>query len=183
MNISFVIAFGNCSMLTYKCSNYFASVLVIFSLHHATAFIQDLWPSIAPLENHWPSAVISGSVFISKSESEMCYARCSLSGYHQHTCHLTKGRSKNLKRKGGWQAPWTPPLSLPLSTALLKKFVFHTSQKYTNITFKLLFIVSCRALKPPEWKPQWHCAVRVSTNKKLVGFISAIPAHIRVYDQ
>lgn len=39
------------------------------------------------------------------------------------------------------------------------------------------------ALKPPGWKIQWHCGVRVASNKKLVGFISAIPAHIRVYDQ
>ncbi|XP_072186682.1 glycylpeptide N-tetradecanoyltransferase 2 isoform X2 [Excalfactoria chinensis] len=38
------------------------------------------------------------------------------------------------------------------------------------------------ALRPPGWLPQWHCGVRVSSNKKLVGFISAIPANIRVYD-
>ncbi|XP_075778557.1 glycylpeptide N-tetradecanoyltransferase 2 isoform X4 [Pelodiscus sinensis] len=38
------------------------------------------------------------------------------------------------------------------------------------------------ALRPPGWLPQWHCGVRVSSNKKLVGFISAIPAHIRIYD-
>lgn len=41
---------------------------------------------------------------------------------------------------------------------------------------------SCRALRPPGWLPQWHCGVRVSSNKKLVGFISAIPADIRIYD-
>ncbi|XP_032662233.1 glycylpeptide N-tetradecanoyltransferase 2 isoform X3 [Chelonoidis abingdonii] len=39
------------------------------------------------------------------------------------------------------------------------------------------------ALRPPGWLPQWHCGVRVSSNKKLVGFISAIPAHIRIYDR
>ncbi|OXB84700.1 UNVERIFIED_CONTAM: hypothetical protein H355_001177 [Colinus virginianus] len=38
------------------------------------------------------------------------------------------------------------------------------------------------ALRPPGWLPQWHCGVRVSSNKKLVGFISAIPANIRIYD-
>uniref|UniRef100_A0A672GA24 Glycylpeptide N-tetradecanoyltransferase n=1 Tax=Salarias fasciatus TaxID=181472 RepID=A0A672GA24_SALFA len=38
------------------------------------------------------------------------------------------------------------------------------------------------ALRPPGWLPQWHCGVRVSSNKKLVGFISAIPADIRIYD-
>uniref|UniRef100_H3DLY1 Glycylpeptide N-tetradecanoyltransferase n=1 Tax=Tetraodon nigroviridis TaxID=99883 RepID=H3DLY1_TETNG len=38
------------------------------------------------------------------------------------------------------------------------------------------------ALRPPGWLPQWHCGVRVSSNKKLVGFISAIPADVRIYD-
>ncbi|XP_061677092.1 glycylpeptide N-tetradecanoyltransferase 2 isoform X1 [Syngnathoides biaculeatus] len=38
------------------------------------------------------------------------------------------------------------------------------------------------ALRPPGWLPQWHCGVRVSSNKKLVGFISAIPADICIYD-
>ncbi|KAK6470336.1 glycylpeptide N-tetradecanoyltransferase 1-like [Huso huso] len=35
---------------------------------------------------------------------------------------------------------------------------------------------------PPGWLPQWHCGVRVLSNSKLVGFISAIPADIRIYD-
>uniref|UniRef100_A0A8C9SC98 Glycylpeptide N-tetradecanoyltransferase n=1 Tax=Scleropages formosus TaxID=113540 RepID=A0A8C9SC98_SCLFO len=38
------------------------------------------------------------------------------------------------------------------------------------------------ALRPPGWLPQWHCGVRVNSNQKLVGFISAIPAAIRIYD-
>uniref|UniRef100_A0A6I8R465 Glycylpeptide N-tetradecanoyltransferase n=1 Tax=Xenopus tropicalis TaxID=8364 RepID=A0A6I8R465_XENTR len=38
------------------------------------------------------------------------------------------------------------------------------------------------ALRPPGWLSQWHCGVRVSSNKKLVGFISAVPASIRIYD-
>uniref|UniRef100_A0AAY4CM71 Glycylpeptide N-tetradecanoyltransferase n=1 Tax=Denticeps clupeoides TaxID=299321 RepID=A0AAY4CM71_9TELE len=38
------------------------------------------------------------------------------------------------------------------------------------------------ALRPPGWLPQWHCGVRVDSNQKLVGFISAIPANIRIYD-
>ncbi|XP_077475303.1 glycylpeptide N-tetradecanoyltransferase 1-like isoform X2 [Stigmatopora argus] len=38
------------------------------------------------------------------------------------------------------------------------------------------------ALRPPGWLPQWHCGVRVKSNQKLVGFISAIPATIRIYD-
>ena len=48
-----------------------------------------------------------------------------------------------------------------------------------HIHFDFVF----RALKPPGWKMPWHCGVRVASNKKLVGFISAIPAHIKVYDK
>mmetsp|Transcript_25415 Transcript_25415/g.60438 ORF Transcript_25415/g.60438 Transcript_25415/m.60438 type:complete len:403 (-) Transcript_25415:339-1547(-) len=36
------------------------------------------------------------------------------------------------------------------------------------------------ALQPPGYRKEWHIGVRVSTNKKLVGFITAIPATIRV---
>ncbi|XP_041478649.1 glycylpeptide N-tetradecanoyltransferase 2-like [Lytechinus variegatus] len=36
------------------------------------------------------------------------------------------------------------------------------------------------ALTPPGWLRDWHCTVRVNTNKKLVGFISAVPARIKV---
>lgn len=39
------------------------------------------------------------------------------------------------------------------------------------------------ALRPPGWKMTWHCGVRVASNKKLVGFISAVPAHIKIYDK
>ncbi|KAK2512532.1 hypothetical protein Q9233_016192 [Columba guinea] len=39
-----------------------------------------------------------------------------------------------------------------------------------------------KALRPPGWLPQWHCGVRVVSSKKLVGFISAIPATIHIYD-
>ena len=39
------------------------------------------------------------------------------------------------------------------------------------------------ALLAPGWKKVWHCGVRVSSNRKLVGFISAIPALIKVKEQ
>uniref|UniRef100_A0A5S6QMY2 Glycylpeptide N-tetradecanoyltransferase n=1 Tax=Trichuris muris TaxID=70415 RepID=A0A5S6QMY2_TRIMR len=39
------------------------------------------------------------------------------------------------------------------------------------------------ALRPPGWQPDWFIGVRVSKTKKLVGFISAIPATIRVYNR
>ncbi|XP_063076778.1 glycylpeptide N-tetradecanoyltransferase 1b [Engraulis encrasicolus] len=38
------------------------------------------------------------------------------------------------------------------------------------------------ALCPPGWQCQWHCGVRVNSNRKLVGFISAIPCTVRTYD-
>nr|CAG4651783.1 EOG090X055U [Triops cancriformis] len=37
------------------------------------------------------------------------------------------------------------------------------------------------ALKPPGWLTSWHCGVRVEKSKKLVGFISAVPATVRIY--
>jgi len=38
------------------------------------------------------------------------------------------------------------------------------------------------ALMPPGYKKQWHLAVRVKSNKKLVACITAIPAKIRVHE-
>lgn len=37
------------------------------------------------------------------------------------------------------------------------------------------------ALRPPGWRPEWACGVRVSSNKKLVAFISAIPATVEIH--
>jgi len=39
------------------------------------------------------------------------------------------------------------------------------------------------ALKPPGFKKEWHLGVRISANKKLVGFITAIPVSIHVYNK
>ncbi|KAH9520312.1 Glycylpeptide N-tetradecanoyltransferase 2 [Bulinus truncatus] len=39
------------------------------------------------------------------------------------------------------------------------------------------------ALQPPGWLRDWHCGVRVNKSKKLVGFISGVPAHIKIYDK
>lgn len=38
------------------------------------------------------------------------------------------------------------------------------------------------ALQPPGWTADWHCGVRVVKSNKLVGFISAVPATIRIYN-
>jgi glycylpeptide N-tetradecanoyltransferase len=37
-----------------------------------------------------------------------------------------------------------------------------------------------RALKPPGYHKEWHIGVRVSSNKKLVAFISGVPVTLRV---
>ena len=39
---------------------------------------------------------------------------------------------------------------------------------------------SFRALKPPGYHKEWHIGVRVSSNKKLVAFISGVPMSLRV---
>ncbi|KRY51777.1 Glycylpeptide N-tetradecanoyltransferase 2, partial [Trichinella britovi] len=39
------------------------------------------------------------------------------------------------------------------------------------------------ALKPPGWQSDWHIGVRAKRSKKLIGFISAIPAMIRIYNR
>lgn len=36
------------------------------------------------------------------------------------------------------------------------------------------------ALQPPGWKPSWYAGVRVTGSGKLVGFISAVPALIKI---
>jgi len=38
------------------------------------------------------------------------------------------------------------------------------------------------ALKPPGFLPIWHIGVRVTKNKKLVGFITGVPADMHVYN-
>ncbi len=37
-----------------------------------------------------------------------------------------------------------------------------------------------RALTPPGYYKEWHVGVRVSSNKKLVAFISGVPLVLRV---
>lgn len=39
------------------------------------------------------------------------------------------------------------------------------------------------ALMPPGWDPSWHVGVRVKNSRKLVAFITAVPAFISVYKQ
>lgn len=39
------------------------------------------------------------------------------------------------------------------------------------------------ALQPIGWRKDWHCGVRVTKSGRLVGFISAVPAQLRIYEQ
>lgn len=39
------------------------------------------------------------------------------------------------------------------------------------------------SLQPPGWKQDWHVGVRVVKSGRLVGFISAIPSHLKSYDR
>ena len=45
------------------------------------------------------------------------------------------------------------------------------------------FIPAHRALIPPGFHKDWHVAVRVASSKKLVGFVAAVPIHVRVRDK
>lgn len=44
-------------------------------------------------------------------------------------------------------------------------------------------LIDNRALQPPGWLKEWHVGVRVIKSNKLVGFISAIPALLKVYNK
>lgn len=39
------------------------------------------------------------------------------------------------------------------------------------------------ALQPPGWKRDWHIAIRVAKTKRLVAFISGVPASMKVNDK
>lgn len=55
-------------------------------------------------------------------------------------------------------------------------FVFH--ERITG-RFDWLF----RALCAPGWIRKWHAAVRVTKSRKMVGFISAVPIRMKVYER
>jgi hypothetical protein len=48
--------------------------------------------------------------------------------------------------------------------------------------FYYILINEIRALMPSGWNAGWHCGVRAS-GSKLLAFIAAIPALIRIYDK
>lgn len=57
---------------------------------------------------------------------------------------------------------------------------------FLTFIFKVQFLyclINNRALQPPGWLKEWHVGVRVIKSNKLVGFISAIPALLKVYNK
>ena len=75
---------------------------------------------------------------------------------------------------------------ITLQTSFFGEYNMSYTYLYLQVQYLMfnIYDVFCnRALKPPGWKEQWHCGVRVASNKKLVGFISAIPAHVRIYNK
>ncbi|MCL4133455.1 UNVERIFIED_CONTAM: hypothetical protein GTU68_002425 [Idotea baltica] len=54
---------------------------------------------------------------------------------------------------------------------------------FDSITAKSSFGGPDWALMPPGWKREWHAGVRVAKNNRLMGFISAVPASIRIYSK
>jgi hypothetical protein len=74
------------------------------------------------------------------------------------------------------------------------KMTMHRSDSSTalsscnGILFLVLWIsitdfMLLRALMPPGYHKEWHIGVRVSSNKKLVAFISGVPLTLRVREQ
>ncbi|KAG9337603.1 hypothetical protein JZ751_028455 [Albula glossodonta] len=74
------------------------------------------------------------------------------------------------------------PYSLPQGFSWDALDLGNPAVKAKDVSETLVKVKLCVALRPPGWLPQWHCGVRVNSNQKLVGFISAIPANIRIYD-
>ncbi|NXW04249.1 NMT1 tetradecanoyltransferase, partial [Fregetta grallaria] len=100
-------------------------------------------------------------------------------------CGLQSAQRSPKKLVSGQQAsPWTAPHGCPIWVSKASMTLVHRSASWTERP--ALLPESCAggwgALRPPGWLPQWHCGVRVVSSKKLVGFISAIPATIHIYD-
>lgn len=67
------------------------------------------------------------------------------------------------------------------SAEFLKWYVDHIA-KIQGLSY-LYFSQKYRALQPPGYHREWHVAVRVASNKKIVAFIAAVPLQLRVRDK
>ncbi len=55
-------------------------------------------------------------------------------------------------------------------------------KKFFFIFFYFILFFT-RAICPPGWKKIWHIGVRRVKNQQMVGFITGVPSHIRVFDK
>jgi hypothetical protein len=55
--------------------------------------------------------------------------------------------------------------------------------KIFEIQQKMKSRIYFRALCAPGWIRKWHAAVRVTKTRKMVGFISAVPIKMKVYEK
>ncbi|KAL3967749.1 hypothetical protein ACER0C_029782 [Sarotherodon galilaeus] len=73
----------------------------------------------------------------------------------------------------------SPPVLKELCSLLNENYM-EEDDNTTRFDFSLEYLQW--ALQPPNWVAHWHCGVRVEANKKLVGFIAAVPADVRIYE-
>ncbi|XP_029954300.1 glycylpeptide N-tetradecanoyltransferase 2-like [Salarias fasciatus] len=73
----------------------------------------------------------------------------------------------------------SPPVLKELCSLLNENF---TEDDDNTIRFEFSEEYLQWALQPPGWQVLWHCGVRVDSNKKLVGFIAAVPGDVRFYE-
>uniref|UniRef100_A0A3B4G2S0 Glycylpeptide N-tetradecanoyltransferase n=1 Tax=Pundamilia nyererei TaxID=303518 RepID=A0A3B4G2S0_9CICH len=71
----------------------------------------------------------------------------------------------------------SPPVLRELCSLLNENYM-EEDDNTTRFDFSLEYLQW--ALQPPNWVAHWHCGVRVDANRKLVGFIAAVPADRRV---
>ncbi|XP_017290622.1 glycylpeptide N-tetradecanoyltransferase 1 isoform X2 [Kryptolebias marmoratus] len=80
-----------------------------------------------------------------------------------------------------WDTPdlSSPPVLRELCNLLNENYI-EDDDNTIRFDFSLEYLQW--ALQPPNWLPQWHLGVRVEGNKKLVGFIAAVPAEVCIYE-
>ncbi|KAH0606315.1 uncharacterized protein H6S33_003976 [Morchella sextelata] len=61
---------------------------------------------------------------------------------------------------------------------LLKAHYVEDNEAMFRFNYSISFL--SWALKPPGWIPEWYAGVRVTASRKLVAFISGVPASLRV---
>ncbi|KAI1713424.1 glycylpeptide N-tetradecanoyltransferase 1 [Ditylenchus destructor] len=74
----------------------------------------------------------------------------------------------------------TPSAAKDISEAKQHNYQFWGTQPVPKLDEK---VTENTALMAPGWFKDWHCGVRTTASSRLVAFISAVPANIRIYDK